>query len=519
MAWERHADVLLCNARVVTMRQYGPSSAWFVAVNGGTISGVGDAEEAARYKGPHTREVDCQGMTLIPGFNDAHCHLMAFASSLLGVDCRPESAGSITQVVEAIGRRANRTRTGNWIRAYGYDEFFLAEKRHPTRWELDGAAPHHPVRLDHRTGHASVLNSRALELLNISWDTPDPVDGIIEREETGGEPTGVLYEMGGLIRARMVSHLDEEELTERVRTVNDLLLSRGITSVQDAGAGNDLRRWQTFRKLKDGGHLRPRVSMMVGAQHAKSFFDAGLGPDSGDDDLKLGAVKFMLSLATGTLHPIREELQHMVSWAHEKGFQLAFHAVEHEAVEAATDSILNALVALPRPYARHRIEHCSECPAPVLKVLKASGALVVTQPRFIYDNGEKYLAMVDEGLLPDLYPLGSLTNAGVLLAAGSDAPVSYPDPLLGIYSAVTRRTRDGSALSPSQAITADAALKMHTANGAYASFDERVKGSIEVGKLADLVLLDGDPRAVEPEAIKEISVAMTMVGGDVVWES
>ena len=525
MVEKQYADTVLLNARVLTMEPANPE-AWFVAVKGDKIIGAGDAEDARQFKGPHTREVDCQGMALIPGFNDAHCHLLALASSLRGVDCRPDKVRSIPHVVKAISRHAGSSQQGEWIRAFGYDEFYLVEKRHPTRRDLDVAAPFHPVRLDHRTGHAAVLNSIALDLLRISRDTADPIDGVIERDAATGEPTGVLFEMGDYIGRAVRAHrtypegnrIDGDAFLEGIRRVDRLLLSKGITSVQDAGPGNDYDRWQTLHKLTEEGALRPRVTMMAGASHLQSFLDAGLIPGSGDDGLRLGAVKIMLTLTTGLLRPHREELEHLVLMAHGRGYQLAIHAVEQEAVEAAVDVLVKAQTVLPSPDTRHRIEHCSECPPGLVEKLKNSRALVVTQPSFIYHNGQKYLSEVEEGLQPDLYPVWALMEAGIPVAACSDAPVTQPDPILGIYSAVTRKTRDGSTVSLPQSITVGDALKMHTINGAHASFEEGKKGSIAAGKLADLALLDGDPTALELEAIKEIEVMMTMVGGEVVWQ-
>ena len=558
----KKADVILSNARVLTFssdtqdrvpgRQRLPGTvpgikdveireSWYVAVRGDKIIGVGDASEAPGFKGPGTREIDCQGMTLVPGFNDAHCHLMSLASSLRGVDCSPDKASSIAQILEAIGRRAEFTpaspdvesrspgREGasrgtpcgqdesRWIRAFGYDEFYLSEQRHPSRWDLDRAAPFHPVRLDHRTGHASVLNSRALDLLNISRDTPDPPHGIIERDEASGEPTGLLYEMGDYIGRGAGTIRDEAAFLDGIGKANTLLLSKGITSIHDASPGNDLPRWQAFNRLKEGGHLTPRVTMMAGASHLQPFLDVGLTPGVGDENLRVGAVKLMISLITGSLRPPREEMKETVLRTHERGFQLAFHAVEEEAVLAAAESLIDAEAASPGAELRHRIEHCSEATPHVLTKLKGSRALVVTQPSFIYHNGEKYLSLVEERLLPHLYPLASLLKAGIPLAAGSDAPVTSPDPILSIYSAVIRKTKAASALSPRQAIPVGKAIKMHTISGAYASFEEKRKGSITVGKLADLVLLDRDPTALETEGIKEIKVMMTMVGGEVAW--
>ena len=559
MAAQRHADIILANARILTLDTQRPRASC-LAVKDGEFAGVGDAEILGAFRGPGTQEMDCQGMTLAPGFNDAHCHLMALASSLRGVDCRPDKAKTIAHVIGAIRKRAESVPPGKWIRAFGYDESYFDGNnagRHPTRWDLDRAASHHPVRLDHRTGHASALNSRALELLGITADTPDPVDGVIERDEATGEPTGVLYEMGEYISGRMAAHRDQGDLWDglwnRMRDgidrANRLLLSRGITSIQDASPGNDYPRWRAFHKLKEERLLIPRTTVMAGASHLQSFldtvqdaelpdagwasgWDSAPAPDWGDDTLRLGAVKLMLGLTTGTLQPDREELHRIVREVHDMGFQLAIHAVEEEAIEAAVSALAGAQAASPRPRGlksarhkparhrptRHRIEHCSECPPSIVEKLKAVGALVVTNPGFIYHNGEKYRSLVEERLLPHLYPAGSLARAGVPVAAGSDAPVIHPDPLLDIYAAVTRRTSGGNVLSPAQAVSAGAALRMHTINSASASFEEKRKGSIAVGKLADLALLDSDPTAVDPEGIKEIRVMMTMVGGKVVWE-
>ena len=514
----------------------------YVATAEGRILHVGHGQDASQFRGPDTVEFDCQRMTLLPGFIDAHCHLMALASSLRGVDCRPGIVRSIADIVRAIGRRAEKvsllpcaekpsaeqlgiSRTvlahqsnQNWIRAFGYDEFFLAEKRHPTRWDLDVVAPSHPVRLDHRTGHASVLNSAALQLLNIHKETPDPPNGIIERDEVSGEPTGLLYEMGDYIRGKMPLQRDEESFVRGVAGANELFLSRGITSIQDAGVSNDYRRWQTFQSLKEQGLFTPRVTMMVGKSHLGDLKEAGLQPGHGNDDLRVGAIKLMVGLTTGALQPPMEELVETVMRIHQSGHQLAIHAVEEEAVEAVIDSLLMAQAQLPSPNARHRVEHCSECPPRFLAKLKESRALVVTQPGFIYEVGEKYLSQVEYGLLPNLYPMGSLTRGGIPVAAGSDAPVTEPDPIISIYSAVTRKTRNGSALNPSQAVSVHEALRIHTVNAAYAAFEEQKKGSIAPGKLADLILLDADPTSVEPKDIKEINVVMTVVGGRIVWQ-
>ena len=524
MTLEQHADLVLINARVLT-RGYGPAGPEFVAIKAGKIVGAGKARDLPAFKGPMTRQIDCQGMTLAPGFNDAHCHFLALASALQGIDCGAESVTSIRQLIRKVALETKSAATLpathesgiRWIKAYGYDEFHLKEKRHPTRWDLDKAAPQHPVRLDHRSGHATVLNSAALELLGISKNTADPVDGVIERDGLMGEPTGVFYDMGRYIRDASQSAKDEEDFLQGVELANKLLLSKGITSIQDAGPNNDIERWHTFERLKDQRLLDPRVTMMVGASNIQSFLDNGLAPRSGIDGLRVGAAKIMLTLTTGAMQPNRDELIKTVRWCHVRGFQVAIHAVEEEAVLAAAEAIHLAQKAVPRANPRHRIEHCSECLPAVMEQLKASGAIVVTQPSFIYHSGDRYLSQVADWLLPHLYPLGALSRAGIRVAAGSDAPVVRPDPILSIHAAVTRHTRGGKALAPTQKVSVSAALRMHTLRAAYASFDERETGSIALGKAADMVLLDGDPTDVEPDGLREIKVAMTMIGGEVAW--
>jgi predicted amidohydrolase YtcJ len=188
------ADLLLRNASVVTLDQAKPTAA-IVAIKGNRILHVGNKEEAESLVGAKTKIIDCAGKTVIPGFNDAHCHPLALTASLLSVDCGPASARSIRELQARIRQRAEQTPQGEWIRAKGYNEFYLAERRHPNRWDLDQASPDHPVKLSHRSGHACVLNTLALKLLGICKETAEPQGGIIERDLESGEPNGLLFEM------------------------------------------------------------------------------------------------------------------------------------------------------------------------------------------------------------------------------------------------------------------------------------------------------------------------------------
>ena len=514
-------DLILLNARVITLNDRQPR-AEAVAVRGERILGVGFAKDLGGLATPRTKVIDCQGQTLVPGFIDAHCHIMAFAASLLDVDCSPSAATSIQDIKRAVRQRALNTPPGGWIRGRGYDEFTLREKRHPSRWDLDEVAPDHPVRLDHRSGHACVLNSRGLSLVGIAMDTPDPEGGGIDRESQSGAPTGLLLEMDEHLDGR-IPPLRQEALRRGVRLANQRLVSLGITSVQDATPSNSTDRWDGFGRLKAEGSLRPRVTMMVGSRYLQEFLHRGLRFRSGDNDLNVGAVKIMLTATTGPLRPSRRELADMTCRAHESGFQVAIHAVEAEAVHAAADSLLSAQGLdnenPPPSRFRDRIEHCSECPPDTLDKLAGSGIAVVTQPGFLYYSGRRYLQEVPGPIQPWLYRINSFARAGLTPAASSDTPVIDPSPMVGMYAAVTRRAESGDLVGPSEGVSAGQALRMYTLNGAHAAFQEMHKGSVEVGKLADLTLLDADPTEVEADQIRRIGVTMTVIGGKIVWQA
>ena len=543
---------MLINARVLTLDPEQPR-AEAVALRGETIIAVGGQADVARLAGPGTQTIDCQGMCLLPGFVDAHCHLLATASSLQGLHCGPEEISNIQELQAAIRHRADSTPHGEWIRGFGYDDLALDERRHPTRWDLDPAAPRHPVRLDHRSGHATVLNSQGLRLAGIHQDTPDPVEGVIERKEDSGEPTGVLMEMGTFLRQRLGQLRGQKETDEGIARLSRLLLSNGITSVHDAGPNNDLARWDALRSLQTSGRLQCRITMLAGARHLGDFLMEGRRWGDGDQWLRLGHVKIMLGLTTGALQPDIEELERIVHEAHQSKFPVAVHAVEQEAVAAAAKVFERiqsgcplereprhtlssgavdwgrlALGGTPSDsIPRDRIEHCAECPPALAAQVYRSGAMVVTQAGFIFWNGERYRQRVDPGLLNSLYPIGSLNRYGIAVAFGSDSPVIDPNPWPAIYSAVTGFSRDAQPLAGNrddpplctQMVPIEAALRMYTIAGAYADGTQNIKGTIRPGKLADLVLVDQDPTTVDQETLKDIHPVLTIMGGRVAWET
>ncbi len=511
------ADIVLKNARVITMDAAQPF-AELVAVSGDKILMAGDNTDLDSVIGAKTRVIDCRDRTVVPGFNDAHLHLFSLIRKLLSIDLSPSAVSSIADIKEAVRRRAEKAPPGTWISGTDYNEFYLAEKRHPTHRDLDKAAPHHPVVLSHRSLHACVLNSLALSLAGIDKYTEEPPGARIERDLATGEPNGILYEMLGYIRREVMPPFTGGEIAEGVALADRNLLSCGITSIHEATISNDPARWQTIGEFKKSGRFRSRVSMMAGAPAWTQFGEDGFKPGSGDNQMRLGAVKLMVTKATGELNPPREELNRLALDCHQAGFQLAFHAEEEDVVAAVIESLeyVNGRSAVAGR--RHRIEHCSECPPYLLERLKKLGAVIVTHPSTIYYNGERYLATVASNQLPWLYRIRSPLESGLVVAAASDAPVVPVNPLTGIYGAVTRKAESGQVLLPEERISPEQALALYTLNAAYASFEEDIKGSIAPGKLADMVILSDDPTKIPPEQIKDIKVEMTIIGGEVVWE-
>lgn len=509
------ANLILFNANVITLNRNYPR-VQLVAIRNDKVLSVSGNKTIKELRGTRTEVINCHGQTVLPGFNDAHCHLFAFAKSLLTPNLNRATVHSISDIQDEIRKLAQNLPKGNWIRAEGYNEFHLAEKRHPIRWDLDEATTTHPVKLTHRSGRAHVLNSLALALVGITKETPEPPGGMIERDLETGEPNGLLYGMSDYL-AKVVPPLNYSELEQGIKLANENLLSLGITSIQDASPHNDVRRWQMFQQWKARGHLKPRISMMLGVEAFSQYQEQGFLPKTGDSQLRLSAVKIMLDETRGQLNPPQAELNQKVSEIHQSGFQVALHAIEETIVEAACSALEYALQKFPRVDHRHRVEHCSVCTPAMAKRLASLEAVVVTQPAFIYYSGDRYLKTVPDEQLKHLYPVASLIKAGLKVAAGSDCPVIPPNPLSGVYGAVFRTTEKGQSLLPQERISPLEALWMYTEGAAYAGFEEVIKGSIVPGKLADLVVLSGDPTEMAPEEMKGSEVKMTIVGGEIAW--
>jgi predicted amidohydrolase YtcJ len=295
-------NLILINTNILTFNPLHANASW-VAIENGKFAAIGDGDDWTNFRNKNSTILDCSGKTVLPGFIDAHLHLVSYVKSFVTLDLSPsKSVLSIAGIQSKIHKCSQKRSPGQWILARGYDEFYLAEKRHPNRWDLDKATPNLPVRLTHRSGHAHVLNSLALKLVGIDHETGDPNGGMIERDLTTGLPTGLLYEAGDFL-SRRIPPLAPAEVERGLALGNREFVSMGITSIQDASSLNEANQWKLLSSWKASGNLQPRVNMMLGFQVFKDRSYQSLPEYKDQNQLRLGAVKIILDDTTGQLHP------------------------------------------------------------------------------------------------------------------------------------------------------------------------------------------------------------------------
>lgn len=501
---DREPAQLFANADIVTLDTSRPHARSLV-VHAGRI--VCLCDDPWPDPGPEMRRIDCSGATLVPGFIDAHMHLLGWARTLgepgLG------TAASIGQLQQALRTLAAGRPAGTWITGQGYDEHAFG--RHPTRQDLDVAAPAHPVSVLHRSGHAQVLNTLALHRLGITAASGDIDAGLIDRERSNGQPTGLLFGMQRFVAAR-IPRPDAAAVDARITQAGKRLLACGITSLLDTSPGNDLPRLEALRRWWRDGLLHTRIAAVLGWDAFAALDAPGLAALAADPAVRLGGVKLTIQDLTGRQQPDDDELACRVARIHACGLQAVMHAVDPPAIEAACRAVERVQARAPRADHRHRIEHASICPPPLARRIAAAGIVVVTQPGFVDAHAARYLATVETADQPDLYPLATLQAAGVHVAGSSDVPAGPLAPLRAMRAAVTRRAHDGSTAALLQAITPAQALSLYTTGAAHALRVEQDRGRLSLGRLADFV---GLAEAPDLTAGKMPAVRFTVVGGRV----
>jgi hypothetical protein len=510
------ATILLTNANVLTLDNHRPKADWILADHGMIIA-VGDKRETPWREVRKTDVIDCRGRTVLPGFIDAHLHLLALADSRVTPWLsKDQGIHSIKDIVQKLRQISDRQHQGSWIRAKGYHEMDLVERRHPTRRDLDDALPHHPVKLTHRSGHVHVLNSLALDRAGIGINTSEPPGGLIDREVESGEPSGVLYGLGELLSQRIPAR-NPLDLERGMRIANLELLESGITTVHDTSVRNDFEALNRLLDYKHGGLLIPRVNAWLGPACIDRLEAGDIPSSSESHGLCVKGVKIILQETTGRLHPEPSDLKACLQRVHSLRLQAAVHAIEENVISAACDA-MDAVCGLePRPDHRHRIEHCSVCPPALARRIASLGIAIVTQPGFIYHHGDRYLKTVAPEQRAHLYPLRTLLEANIRVAGSSDGPLTAVNPWIGIYAACCRRSKAGDSLKRSERISIKQALALFTSNAAYAGFEEPYKGSIAPGKFADLVVVSEDPLTLPQEELHHVHATMTVIDGRIAW--
>ena len=533
------ADIVLRNGPIWCGREEGVVEA--LAIFRDKVLSAGSDAEIKLLIGPKTRVIDLKGRLATPGLNDSHLHLVSLGMTMGWVDSKPEAAPTLETLLEAIAARAARSKPGEWILSRGYDQTKLDVGRHPYREELDRAAPNNPVMLVRTCGHIAICNSEALRLGGIDEKSPTPQGGLIEQEN--GRLTGLLAENARAPVQAAIPAASEEDIIAGIERGGRYLLSLGITSCMDAAVGQKggFGEIAAYHRAKRDGRLPVRTWLTLLGDDGRSIvpqcYEAGLISGTGDDMLMVGAVKLFLDgsaggrtawmtepylgedKTTGVWMWEDAELERMVLDAHKKGYQLACHAIGDAAIEQLITAYEKALAAYPDPDRRHRIEHCGfSTPQQHERMVKA-GIYPCPQQVFIHDFGDAYVKVLGpERALPS-YPFRTWFDLGLKPATGSDAPVCDPNPFPNFHTMLTRETWKGTVMDAAQCVSIEEALQAYTEFGAFSQKQEKVKGRLAPGFLADVAVFSRDLLTADPaDILKDTRCDLTILGGEVVYE-
>ena len=529
------ADLILFNGKIVTVDQ-SFSIHEAIVVGNGRILAVGGNELRNRYTSART--IDLGGRMVMPGFHDTHIHLGG--QSRRHIDLT--DTASLKQLQEQVHEKAKELGAGEWITGSGWDEYHFAEKRKPLRGDLDAAAPSNPVVLTRAGGHSSVGNSKAIELADINKATPDPDHGLIEKDAKG-EPNGVIRERNDLY-TRLVPKAKPEEVRDSLYENVHRQLRLGITSVIVAGADVDPRvvgSWAEWEYLYEHHNDLPRAAIQIqwpgdaqaGAAKLKAF---GKLSGQGNERLRVGAIGEM-SADGGFTGPTAwsledykgqpgfrgrgrltlAEMQANIEAGHKMGWQFGIHAIGDAAIAMTVDALDNVLKAYPRNDHRHYLSHFSMLPPERTMITMAQDKILIAQqPNFTYNLEQRYSDALEGRRLAKNNALTTPIKHGIFMAFGSDnLPIG---PLVGLYAAVTRKGESGKVYGPEEAVSMKDAIIMYTRNGAFLTREEKIKGTLEPGKVADMVVLPQDLLSISPDKILGLKVDMTVVGGNILYD-
>ena len=525
------ADLVVINANVNTLNT-GGSKGSSIAVLGNKIIAVGSDADTKPLIGPKTKVIDAKGKLVIPGFNDAHVHFLEVGQQLSSVDLR--DAKTPQEFVERIKNFAAKLPKGRWILGGKWDHENWTPNNLPTAAMIDAVTPDNPVFIDRLDGHMALANSLAMNLAKVDKATKDVDGGEIVRD-AAGNPTGVLKDAAMNYISRVIPDTSFEQKMEAAQAATDYAASLGVTSVQDMSAGTDVG---VYQELLRRGTLKTRVYGCSPLSAFTRWQAAGLHHAFGDAMLRVGCVKGYGDGSLGSttawfFEPYRDapntsglasdeipKMPEMVAAADKAGLQLMIHAIGDRANATVLDNFEKAVQANGNRDRRFRIEHAQHLRQEDIKRFGTQKVVASMQPFHIIDDGRWAWKRIDEKRLKGTYAFRSLLDSGAVLAFGSDSPVAPLNPLLGVYAAVTRRTLDDknpNGWIPEQKISVEETLRAFTTGSAYAEFQEKVKGTIEVGKLADFVILSDDIFTIDPVKIRDVKVLTTVMDGKVVY--
>ena len=532
---------IFLNGNVITMNSKAPEATAF-GVLGNRFWPVGSDDDIRKMADSQTEVVDLAGRTVVPGLIESHNHMSIYGTTLLQADCSPSTNQSIEDVKGKIRELAsNMAKPDYWVRGWGYDDTLIFDKRHLTRADLDEVSEQHPIFILHVSAHLAYVNSRALEIANVGPETPQPEGGEIHKDENG-VPTGLLLEPGAInIVSRHIPSYSVSEFKEVLPKAIRHYHQFGITGTHDAAIGYGGEAGEVcraYRELEAEDNLDLRVYLTIIEEQYQKLLELGLGTGLGSEVLKLGCVKLFqdgsiqaLTAALsegylsqpdlkGDLIQSQGALNDLVEKYHRAGLQIAVHANGDRAIESVLQAFERAQHLHPRSDHRHMLIHCQLASDDHIRRMKQLAVIPSYFVNHVYYWGDRHRSLfLGTERAQRIDPLGSSLKAGLMFSLHSDLPVTPVDPIFSIHNAVNRTTRDGKLLGPAERISVFEALKAYTINAAYCSFEEGIKGSIEEGKLADFAVLSENPLTVASEAIKDIRVEATTIGGRLVYGS
>ena len=532
-------DLVVFNAKVYTIDTAMPRAEAF-ATSGGRFVAVGTTAAIKSLAGKRTQTFDAKQMTIVPGFTDCHNHAggtTLLYEVLVGNPFEVEFV-TIASIIEKLKAKARETPPGTWVAGYFHDDTKLKDKRPLNRHDLDQVSTEHPVVVQHRGGHTSFYNTKALEMAKVTKDTPNPPGGTFDRDESGdlnGRVTDRARSVFNDVGQRPSFTPEQRAQRERdgIAHISKQFVRYGLTSVHHEGG--DLAAIQDVRAR---GDLRHRVSYEASGRVLEAMIANGIRSGFGDEWIKFGATSehtvdgsfsertMALSIPYPNVNPpykgnvteTQDELNAWVERVHRAGIQVNCHANGDVAIDMYLTAFERAQKAAPRPDARPKITHCTLINDDLVRRMKALGAVPAMFTTYAYYNTDKF-PFYGEELMKRSMAFRTLLDAGIYAAAGSDFSPGPFAALMGIQGMVTRTGWDGTTWGANQRVTVDEAIRINTLNGAYASHEESIKGSITAGKLADFVVLADDPHTVAKDKIKDIQIVRTVVGGSTMYQA